>query len=468
MVGNSVGGAVALRLALADPARIRTLTLVDSAGLGREVHPLLALDTLPILGELAIMISRMPGGDLGRTSMSTAMLFAQPSRVPAEFFTEQHALGRRPGQLEASTAMARALFDVTGQREVLLDQLPTLTMPTLVIWGGCDYVLPASQAQAAVDRLPHGRLALFADCGHLPHVECPDRFATVLSEWLAEHHELVLRRLHHGDTRTLHRTIGTARSSDPHRRALVDRQGRRRTAARRAATTGAPTPSAAGASSWSSSYRSGPVTRFWTWAAAPGCACRCCSARSAPRGRSSGSTPPRRCSRWPVPGSTEHGWDNVHLFAAPVAEAPIDCRRGRRPVLRGARRAAVPGRAGPRVRASAARGGGGRDRREVAAPVERGAASLGGRPARTVHQRLHRLRPAMAAAGRVRPRPAGHRAGRGRRIPGGRPRPRTARHAAPSSETEGDDGHHDRRHRPTARPNRPETARRWSGSPAAG
>ena len=189
VVGNSVGGAVALHLALADPARIRTLTLVDSAGLGREIHPLLALDTLPILGELAIMISRMPGGDIGRTSMSTAMLFAQPSRVPAEFFTEQHALGRRPGQLEASTAMARALFDVTGQREVLLDQLPTLTMPTLVVWGGCDYVLPASHAQAAVDRLPHGRLALVADCGHLPHVECPDRFATVLSEWLAEHRD---------------------------------------------------------------------------------------------------------------------------------------------------------------------------------------------------------------------------------------------------------------------------------------
>ena len=187
VVGNSVGGAVALRLALADPARVRTLTLVDSAGLGREVNPLLALNTLPFIGELAIMITRMPGGDMGRTSMSTAMLFAQPSRVPAEFFTEQHALGRRPGQLEASTAMARALFDMNGQREVMLDRLPELTMPTLVIWGGRDYVLPPSQAQAAVDRLPHGRLALLADCGHLPHVECPDRFATVLSDWLAEH-----------------------------------------------------------------------------------------------------------------------------------------------------------------------------------------------------------------------------------------------------------------------------------------
>ena len=189
LVGNSVGGAVALRLALADPRRVRTLTLVDSAGLGRAVNRLLTLVTLPVLGELAILLSQMPGGDLQRTTMSAAMLFAQPWRVPAEFFIEQHALGRRPGQLEASTAMARALFDANGQREVLLDRLPTLTMPTLVIWGGCDYVLPASQAQAAVDRLPHGRLALLADCGHLPHVECPDRFATVLSEWLAEHHD---------------------------------------------------------------------------------------------------------------------------------------------------------------------------------------------------------------------------------------------------------------------------------------
>ena len=187
VVGNSVGGVVALRLALADLARVQTLTLVDSAGLGRAVHPLLALATLPMIGELAIMISRMPGGAVQRTSMSAAMLFAQPSRVPKEFLTEQHALGQRRGQLEASTAMARALFDATGQREVLLDQLPTLTMPTLVMWGERDYLLPASQAQAAVDRLPHGRLALFAECGHLPHVECPDRFATVLSDWLAEH-----------------------------------------------------------------------------------------------------------------------------------------------------------------------------------------------------------------------------------------------------------------------------------------
>jgi len=189
LVGHSAGGALALRLALADPQRIRSLTLVSSAGLGREVHPLLALDTLPVIGELAIMISRLPGGDWGRTLMSTAMLFARPWRAPAEFITEQHALGRRPGQLEASTATARALFGPTGQRQTLLEHLPTLTTPTLLIWGGCDYVLPAHHAQAAVRLLPQGRLSMLPHCGHLPHVEQPARFAAVLGDWLTEHRE---------------------------------------------------------------------------------------------------------------------------------------------------------------------------------------------------------------------------------------------------------------------------------------
>jgi pimeloyl-ACP methyl ester carboxylesterase len=197
VVGHSAGGAVALRLALAQPGRVRTLTLVDSAGLGREVHPLLAVDTLPLIGELAILLSRLPGGAVGRTTMSTAMLFAQPWRVPAQFLTEQHDQARRPGQLEASTATARALFSSTGQRQILLDRLPSITAPTLVVWGGCDYVLPVSQAQVAVNLLPNGRLAVLPDCGHLPHIESPARFTDVLGSWLTEHRDLPSEG-HHG------------------------------------------------------------------------------------------------------------------------------------------------------------------------------------------------------------------------------------------------------------------------------
>lgn len=185
LVGHSAGGAIALRLALSNPARVRTLTLVGSAGLGRGVNPLIALDTLPVLGELAIHLARLPGGNVGRTVMAATMLFVRPWRIPIGFLIEQYASGRSLGQLESSTAMARALFGPYGQREVLLDRLHTLTMPTLVLWGLWDLVLPAYQAQMAVDRLPHGRLALFPDCGHLPHVEQPDRFVAELRAQLS-------------------------------------------------------------------------------------------------------------------------------------------------------------------------------------------------------------------------------------------------------------------------------------------
>ncbi len=83
--------------------------------------------------------------------------------------------------------MARHLFDLTGQRDVLLDRLGELDMPTLVMWGALDYVLPAYQAPHAVRRLRRGRLAMFPGCGHLPHVEHPARFAQVLGEFLTEH-----------------------------------------------------------------------------------------------------------------------------------------------------------------------------------------------------------------------------------------------------------------------------------------
>lgn len=69
---------------------------------------------------------------------------------------------------------------------MLLDRLPRLTMPTLVVWGERDRVLPASQARVALARLPKGSIEIIPDCGHLPHVEWPDRFVEALGRFLRE------------------------------------------------------------------------------------------------------------------------------------------------------------------------------------------------------------------------------------------------------------------------------------------
>lgn len=184
LVGNSLGGLVAIHLTLDQPHRVERLILVDSAGLGRTVGPLLPVETLNGLGQTAIAMARAPGGPVALAALRAGALFAQPWRVPAGWWTDQVRLALSPRALEASVAAKRELFDLLGQSHVVLHRLAEVAVPTLVVWGLFDLVVPVSHALAAVRRLPHGRLSVLPDCGHLPQVERPDEFARVVTAFL--------------------------------------------------------------------------------------------------------------------------------------------------------------------------------------------------------------------------------------------------------------------------------------------
>jgi pimeloyl-ACP methyl ester carboxylesterase len=186
IVGNSLGGLIALRFARSDPARVSALGLVGSAGLGRTVSPALSLLTLPGYGEATIALCKTPVGARQRAWGRAALLFARPWLAPPAWLAEQYRLARTPGFLEATLAALRAQVGPGGQREVLLEELPALTMPTLIVWGARDRVFPRRQAEDAAARLKEKHLAFIPDCGHLPHVERPDRFAEVLGRFLGE------------------------------------------------------------------------------------------------------------------------------------------------------------------------------------------------------------------------------------------------------------------------------------------
>ena len=160
VLGNSLGGLTALRLALSEPARVGSLILVDSAGLGRSATYALRSLTAPGYGELAIAWAWS----------KAQLLFAHPQLAPAPWTAEQYRLAQQPGFLEAALAALRAQLDLGGQREVLLDRLPQLRMPTLVVWGARQGVSPLPGARRGLPSAewlprPHTRLRPYAPRG---------------------------------------------------------------------------------------------------------------------------------------------------------------------------------------------------------------------------------------------------------------------------------------------------------------
>jgi pimeloyl-ACP methyl ester carboxylesterase len=186
VVGNSIGALMALHLALDWPDRVQRLVLVDSAGLGRLVNPVLAAETLSGLGEAAIALSLMPGGAPLRAAVRSVNLFGRPWRAPARWWLDQHRWGSAPALLHASVECKRAILGPTGQHHVLSGRLGEVRVPTLVLWGLLDKVVPFTHGLAAATRLPDGRFALLARCGHMPHVECPDAFVAAVLPFLAQ------------------------------------------------------------------------------------------------------------------------------------------------------------------------------------------------------------------------------------------------------------------------------------------
>jgi pimeloyl-ACP methyl ester carboxylesterase len=184
IIGNSLGGMVAVLLARAVPHQVRGLVLADPAGMGVVANPVLSVAAYPGLGELNAMTAALPLAGFARAEARRLLLFAEPRRAPDWWRAEMVRLSR-PDVVATSVASRRATLAPWGQRRLVLQELPEVTVPTLVVWGRDDLVFPLAQGRVATDRLPDGRLAVIPGCGHLPHVERPDRFLAEVEPFLA-------------------------------------------------------------------------------------------------------------------------------------------------------------------------------------------------------------------------------------------------------------------------------------------
>ena len=139
----------------------------------RAVSPVLSSLTLPGYGEAAAAMSRTTLGARQRASGRAALLFARRMPAPPGWLSKRYRLARTPGFLEAPLGAPRSRVAPWGQREVLLERLPDLAAPTLVVWGARDRFFPLRQARDAAGRLEEGRQCVLPAYGHCPTSSAP-------------------------------------------------------------------------------------------------------------------------------------------------------------------------------------------------------------------------------------------------------------------------------------------------------
>jgi pimeloyl-ACP methyl ester carboxylesterase len=187
MVGHSLGGGIAMQFAYEYPVFCERLVLVSSGGLGREVHPLLRAATLPG-AELVLPLlanDRVLGaGEAVGQFLSRVGLHAGPDI--AEMARGYASLADADAR-QAFLHSVRAVIDLNGQRVSAADRLYLASMvPSLIIWGRRDPLIPAAHGEFAHGEMPGSRLEIFEEAGHFPHLDDPIRFAAVLRDFLED------------------------------------------------------------------------------------------------------------------------------------------------------------------------------------------------------------------------------------------------------------------------------------------
>ena len=186
VVGHSLGGGVAMQFAYQFPEMCSRLVLVASGGLGRGVSPLLRLAALP--GAEWVLPVLASGGVLDLAVRGLRLAAALPS-FGAEAVslreTARHAASlTERAHLDAFVDTVRTVIGPWGQRVSGTERLYlTEGLPTMIVWGDRDPVIPVGHAHRAAGLVPHGRLELFAGAGHFPHCDEPDRFAALLTDF---------------------------------------------------------------------------------------------------------------------------------------------------------------------------------------------------------------------------------------------------------------------------------------------
>jgi pimeloyl-ACP methyl ester carboxylesterase len=178
VLGHSMGGEVALHLALNHQDRVGRLILLDSAGLltagmpGTEGSGRTA-------GASPFLIDLVFKNTIVEKRVFRTCLYEPKPFMPLAFEKLYYFVGQIPPE-----TLARFIED--NDSGAVADRLGEIRQPTRIIWGEQDRIIPLSQGEALKDAIPGSRLDVIAECGHLPYLEQPEELIRLIRAFLAE------------------------------------------------------------------------------------------------------------------------------------------------------------------------------------------------------------------------------------------------------------------------------------------
>ena len=187
LVGNSLGGRIALEAGLTRPKSVRAVVLLSPSPAFRRLRqyvPFVRLVTPRLAALPVLMHSRIAAEGL-------RAMFSDPSRLPDAWFDafadEMVRVLADPAHRVAFLACARQIYlEEAYGRNGFWQRLPALLPPALFVWGDRDRLVPSSFARHVADALPSAGQVVLEDCGHVPQFEHPVETMAMLRGFLED------------------------------------------------------------------------------------------------------------------------------------------------------------------------------------------------------------------------------------------------------------------------------------------
>jgi pimeloyl-ACP methyl ester carboxylesterase len=186
VIGHSFGGGVAMQFAYQYPERCERLVLVSTGGVNAEIHPILRLASAPN-ADLMLPLLQFPGARVaGRCMFRLLELLGTDTGRDADHLLQLFDALPDAGTRRAFIRALRSAVDWRGQAITMLDRCYLArAIPTLLVWGARDAVIPSRHAHVAHLRMPGSRLEVFESAGHFPHLSDQARFLSVVRDFVA-------------------------------------------------------------------------------------------------------------------------------------------------------------------------------------------------------------------------------------------------------------------------------------------